>query len=95
MEQLELIPFRRAIEAGVPAIMMSHVLFPNIEPEQVPCTMSRRMVTGLLKQKLGFRGLILTDCMEMGSHPGLLRNAGRRGRVHQSRCGFGGDIQCL
>ena len=67
MEQLELIPFRRAIEAGVPAIMMSHVLFPNIEPEQVPCTMSRRMVTGLLKQKLGFRGLILTDCMEMGA----------------------------
>ena len=64
LEQLELIPFRRAIEAGVPAIMMSHVLFPNIEPEQVPCTMSRRMVTGLLKQKLGFRGLILTDCME-------------------------------
>lgn len=47
--------------------MMSHVLFPNIEPEQVPCTMSRRMVTGLLKQKLGFRGLILTDCMEMGA----------------------------
>ena len=67
LEQLELIPFRRAIEAGVPAIMMSHVLFPNIEPEQVPCTMSRRMVTGLLKQKLGFRGLILTDCMEMGA----------------------------
>lgn len=67
LEQLELIPFRRAIEAGVPAIMMSHVLFPNIEDKQLPCTMSRRMVTGLLKQKLGFRGLILTDCMEMGA----------------------------
>ena len=67
LEKLELIPFRRAIEAGAPAVMMSHVLFPRLEPEQLPCTMSRRMTTGLLRQKLGFRGLILTDCMEMGA----------------------------
>lgn len=67
LEQLELIPFRRAIAAGVPAVMMSHVLFPSMEPQQLPCTMSRRMVTGLLREKLGFRGLILTDCMEMGA----------------------------
>lgn len=65
LEQLELIPFRRAIAAGVPAVMMSHVLFPNIADDQLPCTMSRRMVTDLLRKKLGFRGLILTDCMEM------------------------------
>ena len=65
LEQLELIPFRRAIEAGAPAVMMSHVLFPNIQSEQVPCTMSRYMVTELLRKKLGFRGLIFTDCMEM------------------------------
>ena len=65
LEALELIPFRRAIEAGAPAVMMSHVLFPNIEAEPVPCTMSRYMVTGLLRRKLGFEGLIITDCMEM------------------------------
>lgn len=65
LEQLELIPFRRAIEAGAPAVMMSHVLFPNIRGEKVPCTMSRYMVTELLRNKLGFRGLIFTDCMEM------------------------------
>lgn len=67
LEQLELIPFRRAVEAGIPAVMISHVLFPAIEPEQVPCTMSRRIVTDLLRRKLGFEGLILTDCMEMGA----------------------------
>ena len=67
LEDLELIPFRRAIRAGAPAVMMSHVLFPKLEPEQLPCTMSRRMTTGLLRQKLGFQGLILTDCMEMGA----------------------------
>ena len=65
LEALELIPFRRCIREGIPAMMISHVMFPNIEPEQVPCTMSRRIITGLLKEKLGFRGLILTDCMEM------------------------------
>ncbi len=67
LEKLELIPFRRCVEAGIPAIMISHVMFPNIEKEQVPCTMSRKIITGLLKEKIGFEGLILTDCMEMGA----------------------------
>ncbi len=65
LEKLELIPFRAAAEAGIPAIMISHVMFPNIEPEQVPCTMSRKIITGILKEKMGYEGLILTDCMEM------------------------------
>ncbi len=65
LEQSELIPFRRAIEAGIPAIMSSHILFPNIEKERIPGTMSRKIITGLLKEKLGFRGLIFTDCLEM------------------------------
>lgn len=65
LEALELIPFRAAVEAGIPAIMISHVMFPNIEPERVPCTMSRKIVTGILKEKMGYEGLILTDCMEM------------------------------
>ena len=65
LEQTELVPFRRAIQGGIPAIMISHVMFPQLEPKQVPCTMSREIITGLLKEKLGFRGLVLTDCMEM------------------------------
>lgn len=65
LEQVELIPFRRCVEENIPAIMISHVMFPNIEPDQVPCTMSRRIITGLLKEKMGYQGLILTDCMEM------------------------------
>ena len=65
LEQVELVPFRRAIQGGIPAIMISHVMFPALEPRQVPCTMSRKVITGLLKEKLGFQGLVLTDCMEM------------------------------
>lgn len=65
LEKLELIPFRRAIEAGIPAVMISHVLFPNIGGDGVPCTMSRYFITELLKKKLGFQGLVISDCMEM------------------------------
>lgn len=65
LEELELKPFRAAIENGIPAVMSSHILFPKLEPEQVPCTMSKRIITGILKEKLGFQGLVLSDCMEM------------------------------
>lgn len=65
LEQLELVPFRQAIAAGIPSIMISHVMFPHIEDRQIPCTMSRKIVTDLLKTKLGFKGLVLSDCMEM------------------------------
>lgn len=65
LEQLELVPFQQAVNAGIPAIMISHVMFPQIVEERVPCTMSRRIVTDLLKKKMGYQGLILTDCMEM------------------------------
>lgn len=65
LEASELIPFRRCIEAGIPAIMSSHILFPNIENQKVPGTMSRTIITGLLKERLGFKGLVFSDCMEM------------------------------
>ena len=65
LEAAELIPFRRCIDAGIPAIMSSHILFPNIEKENIPGTMSRTIITDLLKGKLGFRGLVFSDCMEM------------------------------
>lgn len=65
LEQVELQPFKRAVKAGIPAIMSSHILFPALEPERVPATMSRRIMTGLMREQLGFDGLILSDCMAM------------------------------
>lgn len=61
----ELLPFIEAIRNNVPAIMSSHILFPKIEPANIPATMSRKIITDLLKEELGFKGLILSDCMEM------------------------------
>lgn len=61
----ELVPFINLIAAKVPAIMTSHILFPQLEPDRLPATMSRKIITGLLKDKLGFQGLVISDCMEM------------------------------
>lgn len=65
LERTELVPFAQAIRAGIPAIMSTHILFPQIEPERVPGTMSRRIMTGLLRERMGFDGLTLSDCMTM------------------------------
>jgi len=65
LEKRELIPFRAAIEAGIPAIMTTHILFPQLECEKLPATMSRKILQGLLRERLGFKGLIISDAMEM------------------------------
>ncbi|WP_276355316.1 glycoside hydrolase family 3 protein [Cohnella caldifontis] len=65
LEELELKPFRRAIAGGAEAVMSSHILFPAIEKDGVPGTMSRAILTDLLKRKLGFGGLVVSDCLEM------------------------------
>jgi beta-N-acetylhexosaminidase len=65
LHAVELIPFRRAVEAGVDAIMTAHVLFPAYEDLSVPSTLSTNMITGLLRGELGYKGVIVTDCLEM------------------------------
>ncbi len=67
LERTELPPFARAVEAGVAGIMTAHALFPALEPDEIPATMSRRIITGLLREKLGYDGLVTTDCMEMAA----------------------------
>lgn len=65
LEALELRPFIAAIKQGAKAIMSAHILFPQIEKSGVPGTMSYTIVTELLKEKLGFQGLVVSDCLEM------------------------------
>jgi beta-N-acetylhexosaminidase len=63
---LELVPFVKAITADVDSIMIAHVCFPEIEPDpSIPATLSKRVITDLLRGELGYQGLITTDCMEM------------------------------
>lgn len=65
LRELELKPFAAAFAQGAEAVMTAHILFPEIEPERVPATMSRTIVTELLKKELGFGGLVVSDCLEM------------------------------
>ncbi len=55
------------MEAGVAGVMTAHVIFPELELEEIPATMSRRIITGLLRGRLGYDGLVVTDCMEMAA----------------------------
>lgn len=61
----ELLPFIDAIREGVPGVMTSHILFPKIEKRKVPATMSSVIIKDLLRKKLGFTGIIISDCLEM------------------------------
>ncbi|WP_106768110.1 beta-N-acetylhexosaminidase [Paenibacillus faecalis] len=65
LEQVELYPFKKAIENEVDAIMTAHVSFPAIEPGGIPATLSHAVLTGLLREEMRFHGLIITDCLEM------------------------------
>ena len=68
LNRVELAPFQAAIAAGVGAIMTAHVTFPAIEPEPLlPATMSQKVLQGLLREELGFRGIIITDDLFMGA----------------------------
>jgi beta-N-acetylhexosaminidase len=64
MEAVELYPFREAIKADVAAIMTAHLMFPALDTEQ-PATLSAKTLNQFLRQKMGFKGLILTDAMDM------------------------------
>ena len=67
MERLELIPFRAAIGAGVGSIMTGHLHVPSYEPDpNTPATLSSNILTGLLRERLGFQGLVITDALDMG-----------------------------
>ncbi len=67
LKKMELAPFQAAIDGGIPAIMTTHILFPQLEEERIPATMSRKIITDLLKNQMGFKGLVLSDGMEMNA----------------------------
>ena len=68
LNKVELVPFRAAIAAGVDSVMTAHVTVPAIEPDpNRPASVSSKVVTGLLKDQLGFKGLVVTDALDMGA----------------------------
>ena len=67
LDSVELVPFRAAIAAGVAAIMSAHIALPGIDNGQLrPGTVAPNILTGVLRDSLGFRGLVVTDALNMG-----------------------------
>ncbi|MFB4288256.1 beta-N-acetylhexosaminidase [Nonomuraea sp. ATR24] len=64
-ERLDAPPFRAAIAAGVDAVMSAHIVFPKLDPSGDPATLSKPILTGLLRKELGFKGVISTDALNM------------------------------
>ncbi|MEJ8304907.1 beta-N-acetylhexosaminidase [Saccharibacillus sacchari] len=67
MDRVELVPFKQAVKQGVDAVMSAHIYFPALEEAKLPVTLSPAVLTGLLREELGFDGIITTDCMEMNA----------------------------
>jgi beta-glucosidase-like glycosyl hydrolase/CubicO group peptidase (beta-lactamase class C family) len=92
LDSTELYPFRRMIEAGVDGIMIAHLNVPCIDNTQnTPSTLSKPMVTGLLRDELGFKGLIITDALDM---KGVTLNCGT-GDIEVKALQAGNDILLL
>lgn len=68
LESVELVPFRDAITADVGAIMVAHIWYPALDPTpDMPASLSYPVITGLLREELGFNGLIMTDALDMNA----------------------------
>ncbi|MCX6132254.1 MAG: glycoside hydrolase family 3 C-terminal domain-containing protein [Ignavibacteriales bacterium] len=65
LDAVEFVPFKAGINAGVQAVMTAHIALPNVDPEKRPSTLSPVIVTELLRNHLGFKGLVVTDGMTM------------------------------
>ena len=92
LNAVELPPFTAGIEAGSDAVMTSHVAFPALEPDPAKiATTSRKVVTGLLRDQLGFQGVIVSDAMEMKGltklYPASSGNAAGRAAVDAVKAG--------
>ncbi len=66
LETVEWPPFRAAIAAGVDSVMTAHIAAPAVDAPDIPATLSPKLLTGVLRDEMGFKGLIVTDALEMG-----------------------------
>src|SRR4051812_39855285 len=88
LDSVELVPFRAAVRAGVRGMMTFHGVLPGLDTSSLPATLNPRIMTDLLRGKLGFRGLIVTDALDMNGVLGKMTMA----EVTQRAVGAGADV---
>ncbi|QSJ17007.1 beta-N-acetylhexosaminidase [Nostoc sp. UHCC 0702] len=81
----ELIPFKTLIEAQIPLIMTAHILFPKIDPD-VPATLSQAILKNILRQELGFEGVVVSDDLDMKAVSDMFTQSGTVARAFQAGC---------
>lgn len=59
-------PYKKLIDAGLPAVMTAHTAYPALDDSGLPATLSKKIITGILKEELGFKGVVTTDEITMG-----------------------------
>jgi beta-N-acetylhexosaminidase len=67
LRAVELVPFKAGIDAGADFVLTAHIAMPAIDPSGAPATMSRTIVTDVLRGELGFEGIVITDSLGMGA----------------------------
>lgn len=67
LRDTEFLPFSAGIEAGTDMVMVGHIAVPNILGDYTPSTLSEQMITGYLREELGYDGIVITDSMRMGA----------------------------
>ena len=90
IDSVELVPFRRAIAAGIDGMMTFHGLVPALDTASVPATLNPAIMTGVLRKQLGFKGLLITDAMDMN---GVLSRVTTASSAAQTGTGNYGTIK--
>jgi beta-N-acetylhexosaminidase len=81
----ELIPFQALIQEQIPLIMTAHILFPQIDPE-VPATLSKIILNDILREELGFQGVIVSDDLDMKAVSAMFMQSGTVARAFNAGC---------
>jgi beta-N-acetylhexosaminidase len=90
LEKADFIPFRAAIAAGVSSVMVAHVALPAVDPIYRPASLSPVVIEGVLRTRLGFKGVVMTDSLIMGALP-----KGHEAEAAERALAAGADILLL
>jgi beta-N-acetylhexosaminidase len=85
LQQRELIPFKTLIEKQIPLIMTAHILFPQIDAD-VPATLSKIILNNILREELGFQGVVVSDDLDMKAISEIFMQSGTLGRAFNAGC---------
>ena len=76
--QTELVPFQKAVENGVSFVMVGHISVPQVVGDNTPASLSQMMVSNVLREQLGYQGIVITDAMNMVQLPELTQQTRRQ-----------------